>query len=160
MSVREYLLNGPLGFGGAPLRIAKHPTQNLYAWYSVPSTVGDRFYKFSALRTTASAACQNCREHTQSVLVEVPSEITSHCRKIGPHHQCEVWSTLRLGADDGLEPVKRHFCVVEPKDRPVPGFFQGCTRVALGQQEACRGIARPRDRIHDTAIAKHQVIGG
>ena len=26
---------------------------NLYAWHSVPSTVGDRFYKFSALRTTA-----------------------------------------------------------------------------------------------------------
>src|SRR5215831_2006298 len=65
-------------------RITKHPTQNLYAWYSVPSTVGDRFYKFSALRTTASAGCQNCREHTQSVLAEVPSEITSHGRKSAP----------------------------------------------------------------------------
>ena len=92
---------------------------------SVPSTVGDRFYKFSALRTTASAVCQNCREHTQSVLAEVPSEITSHGRKIGPHHQCKVWSTLRLGACDGLEPVKRHFCVVEPKDRPIPPLLPG-----------------------------------
>src|SRR5215469_10901918 len=107
------------------------------------STVGDRFYKFSALRTTASAACQDCREHTHSVLAEVPSEIAGHGRKVRPHHHSQVWSAVGLGANDGLEPVERHWGVIAPQDRLITGLLKGGSCMALGLQEARRGHRAP-----------------
>jgi hypothetical protein len=101
--------------------------------------VGDQFDKFSALRTTASAACQDRRKHTHSVLAEVPSEVAGHDRKLRPHHQSQVCSAVGLGAKDGLEAVERHLGVITPQGRLIIGLLKrrSCMAQQVGLGESC-----------------------